>query len=149
MTKIYKWTLFSNKCCLVGIKYKKTDTQLLKTCLDYFDQNFTCIDVLIDIKIPLIEKALINIEVSNNSRTTWKNSRMKRIPDVEGAFLTGAEGAGARTHAAVHHLLPQVVDLGLKTTVFWKEKRHTIRQQHLYLQWYSGLCSRFYEWRCL
>lgn len=59
---------------------------------------------------------------------------MKKIPDVEGAFLTGAEGAGARAHAAVHHLLPQVVDLGLKTTVFWKETRHTIRQQHLYLQ---------------
>lgn len=41
-----------------------------------------------------------------------------KIPDVKRAFLTGAEGARARTHAAVHHLLPQVVDLGLKATVF-------------------------------
>lgn len=40
------------------------------------------------------------------------------LPDVEGAFLTGAQGARSWAHAAVHHLLPQVVDLGLKAAVF-------------------------------
>lgn len=43
------------------------------------------------------------------------------LPDIEGAFLTGAQGAWSRAHAAVHHLLPQVVDLGLKATILCKE----------------------------
>lgn len=72
-----------------------------------------------------------------------------KVPDVKRAFLTGAEGARARTHAAVHHLLPQVVDLGLKATVFWKEKRHRVCQQHLYLQWlFQALVQVLYERRC-
>lgn len=40
-----------------------------------------------------------------------------RSPDVERPLLAGPQGAGARADAAVHHLLPQVVDLGLKAAV--------------------------------
>lgn len=51
------------------------------------------------------------------------------VPDIEGAFLTGAQGARSRAHAAVHHLLPQVVDLGLKAAVLCRDTNNTQNKQ--------------------
>lgn len=88
------------------------------------------------------------IMVIMSSQSQQQENAMK-IPDVKRAFLTGAEGARAGTHAAVHHLLPQVVDLGLEATVFWKEKRHRVCQHHLYLQrLFQALVQVLYERRC-
>lgn len=39
------------------------------------------------------------------------------VPDVKCAFLCGAERCGAGADTAGHHLFPQVMDLGLETTV--------------------------------
>lgn len=44
-------------------------------------------------------------------------------PDVECAFLRGAERRGAGADAAGHHLFPQVMDLGLETTVLCVNRR--------------------------
>lgn len=42
---------------------------------------------------------------------------MGTVPDVERSLLTGAQRARAGADAAVHHLLPEVVDLGLEAAI--------------------------------
>lgn len=60
------------------------------------------------------------------------------LPDVEGAFLTGAQGARSWAHAAVHHLLPQVVDLGLKAAVFCdRMKKNKCQAETTHLGFYT------------
>lgn len=61
-----------------------------------------------------------------NSCATVKDTRQSVtlacvLPDVKCAFLCGAERCGAGTDAAGHHLLSQVMDLRLKTTVLYTE----------------------------
>lgn len=61
------------------------------------------------------------------------------LPDIKGAFLTGAQGAWSWAHAAVHHLLPQIVDFGLKATILWNRKK-----QSKLCQWHSKTGLRGY-----
>lgn len=70
-------------------------------------------------------------DVVSASMTVCVSVCAPALPDVEGAFLTGAQGAWSWAHAAVHHLLPQVVDLGLKATILCigGNKQHKLCQQ--------------------
>lgn len=45
------------------------------------------------------------------------------LPDIQGAFLIGSQGPGPGAHAVVHHLLSQVMDFGLKSSVVWELKQ--------------------------
>lgn len=40
-------------------------------------------------------------------------------PDIQRPLLAGPQGSRPRADAAVHHLLSQVVDLGLEAAVLW------------------------------
>ena len=54
----------------------------------------------------------------------WKKKDEKeQQPDVEWSLLIGSQGSRARAHAVVHHLLPQVVNFGLKTSIFYRRHR--------------------------
>lgn len=47
------------------------------------------------------------------------------LPDIEGPPLVHPQGARTRADAAAHHLLPQLVDLGLEAAVFCTTSKHT------------------------
>lgn len=47
-------------------------------------------------------------------------------PDIERPLLIGSQGSWARAHAVVHHLLPQVMDFGLKTSIFYETHRKIV-----------------------
>lgn len=57
-------------------------------------------------------------ELKLKKRKEQGNIRKADKPDVERSLLIGPQRPGARAHAVVHHLLPQVVDFGLKTSIF-------------------------------
>lgn len=54
------------------------------------------------------------------------------VPDIEGALLIGTEGSWSGTHTVVHHLLSQVMNLGLKAPVLWEHRhKQTPSCQHI------------------
>lgn len=50
--------------------------------------------------------------------TRGSNVQRNDKPDIERSLLIGSQGSRAGAHAVVHHLLPQVVDFGLETSIF-------------------------------
>lgn len=52
-------------------------------------------------------------------------------PDIQRPLLAGPQGSGPRADAAVHHLLSQVVDLGLKAAVLWHTQARNFIKTHI------------------
>lgn len=54
------------------------------------------------------------------SKTRVKSK--KDQPHIERSLLIGSQGSWPRAHTVVHHLLPQVMDFGLKTPILCKTR---------------------------
>lgn len=81
----------------------------------------------------LIHSAYIHFCVSYVSTLTEQCHAVwcVSVPDIEGAFLIGSEGSWSGAHTVVHHLLSQVMNLGLKTPVLWEHRhKQTLSCQH-------------------
>lgn len=57
----------------------------------------------------------------------WTSKARNNQPHIERSLLIGSQGSRARAHAVVHHLLPQVMDFGLKTPVLCKTRLERIK----------------------